>query len=87
MSQIDIFSTTGTGGTGPAVRHYTITPDDDADLPRRPRALVCTADGNVAVRDTDGTDITYAVSVGDILPFRAIRVLSTGTTATVVGWE
>lgn len=87
MSQIDIFATTGTGGSGPAIRQYAITPDDDADLPRRPRALVCTADGNVAIRDADGTDITYAMTAGDILPFRAVRVLATGTTATVVGWE
>lgn len=87
MSQIDLFATTGTGGSGPAIKHYAITPDDDDDLPRRPRALFCTASGDIVIRDADATEVTYALVAGDLLPFRAVRILATGTTATVIGWE
>lgn len=72
---------------GPATRHYAITPNDGADLPVRPRALFVTVAGNVVIRDEEGVDVTYPVSVGDVLTFRAVRVLATGTTATVVGWD
>jgi hypothetical protein len=40
----------------------------------------------VAIRDEGGTDITYPLTDGQILPFRGVRILSTGTTATIVGW-
>ena len=73
--------------TAPASRHYEVTPDDDADLERRPRALFIATDGDVAVRDEEGVDVTYSLSAGDIFPFRPVRVLATGTTATVIGWE
>lgn len=73
--------------TGPADIHYLITPSDTADLPRRPRALRVLAGGNLALRDSEGTVITYAVTAGEILPFRASRVMQSGTTAIVAGWE
>jgi hypothetical protein len=73
--------------TSPADVHYAITPDDNNDLPFKPRAIFCTASGNLAVRDGAGTDVIYPLLVGQILQFRAQRILSTGTTATVVGWE
>jgi HK97 family phage portal protein len=39
-----------------------------------------------AIRDEVGTDLTYVRYAGDILPIRAVRVLATGTTATIAGW-
>lgn len=66
--------------------HFAIAPSNITDLAVRPRALYCTVAGNVVIRDQAGTDITYPVTVGQILPFRANRILATGTTATVVGW-
>lgn len=46
-------------------------------------AVMCTVAGNVAVKLTTGATITVPVAVGlVILPFCAISVLSTGTTAT-----
>lgn len=71
----------------PASRHYVITPSDSEDLPVRPRALFVLADGNLVVRDELGVDITYPVTAGTLLTFRAVRILATGTTATVVGWD
>ncbi len=71
----------------PGELHFPVVPSDTSDLNPRPRALKCIAAGNVAVRDIAGTDITYPVEVGEVLEFRAIRVLATGTTAVVVAWE
>ena len=70
----------------PGSRQFAITPDDDNDLPFVTRALYCRADGDVVVRDEAGTDLPYTMVQGDYLPFRAVRILSTGTTATVYGW-
>lgn len=73
--------------TSPGETHYVVSPSDTADLDPRPRALKCIASGNVAVRDAAGTDVSYPLEVGDVLEFRAVRVLATGTTAVVVAWE
>lgn len=73
--------------TSPGEIHYMVTPSDTSDLDPRPRALKCVAAGNVAIRDVTGTDIVYPMEAGEVLEFRAIRVLATGTTATVVAWE
>ena len=69
----------------PATRHAAVTPDDDADLPVKPRALYILTDGNLAVR-AGAVDITYPVFAGQVFPFRGVRVLETGTTATCVAW-
>lgn len=83
----DPFSSTATGRESPGMRHFTITPNNSVDIPIRPRAIRAGGDGNIAIRDEVGTDITYAVVAGDILPFSPVRILATGTTATpIVGW-
>ena len=84
----DEFEGYASGLTSPATRHTAITPSDSVDLDPRPRALRINVGGNIAIRDREGTDITYAVIAGEILPFRGVRVLATGTTATgIVGWD
>lgn len=82
----DTFSTFQTGLSDVASRHFAITPSDSTDLASRPRALFCTVAGNAVIRDEAGTDITYPLTQGQILPFRGVRILATNTTATVVGW-
>lgn len=43
--------------------------------------------GRAYLRDAAGVEVTYTVQDGQILPFRAARVLATGTTAaSIVGW-
>lgn len=64
--------------------HVAITPSDSADLPRE-MLIYCTVAGNVVVRDSNGTNMTYTVVAGDILPIIVKRVLATNTTATVIG--
>lgn len=83
----DNFKNTAKGMESPPTRHFTITPSDSTDLAIRPRALYCQTGGAIAITDEFGTSITYTVSAGQTLPFRGIRILATGTTATVVGWE
>ena len=83
----DNFKTLSSGMTSPATRHFTITGDNSNDLAIRPRAIYCQTAGTIAITDEFGTSITYNVAAGQVLPVRAIRVLATGTTATMVGWE
>ncbi len=71
----------------PADVHRVITPNDLADLPFKPRAIIALTSGTVAIQDKLGTSITYSVIAGDLLPFRPTRILATGTTATLVAWE
>lgn len=61
---------------------YSITPSDTADLPVKPRAIMVGGAGNLVARNVRGNDITIAVVAGQIVPIKATRVLSTGTTAT-----
>lgn len=75
------------GIDAPASRHTPITPSDTVSISPRPRGLYCTGAGDAAVVDQDGTVVIYALLVGDLLPFRAVRVNATDTTATVVGWD
>lgn len=74
------------GLASPANRHATITPSDTDILPVVPRVLYCITNGTVALADLAGTVVSYPVVAGQILPFSPIRVMATGTTATVVGW-
>lgn len=73
------------GPSDPAIRHFTITPDSNADLPYRPSALWVKTGGLLVIRDIEGNDISYTVEAGMIIPFEAIRVMGT-TTAEVIGW-
>jgi hypothetical protein len=84
---MDAFAGMFVGPESPAVRHYAITPNDNTDLPRRPRALRVQVGGTLSLVDEAGTVVSYTVLAGEILPFRAVRVRATGTSATVVGWE
>ncbi|MDF2140866.1 hypothetical protein [Paenirhodobacter sp. CAU 1674] len=71
----------------PASRMHLITPNDDADLPVIPRALWVQASGDLAIRDAAGTEVVIYVIQGAFIPIRVVRVLATGTTATVIGLE
>jgi len=83
----DHFASHAKGLEAPADRHYAIVPSDGADLPRVPRSVYCAAAGTAVLRDHQGTDLSYTLVAGQILPVRPVRVLATGTTATLYGWE
>jgi hypothetical protein len=83
----DYFKTVSKTLESPADRHFPISPDDVTDLTIVPRALRIGGAGTLVLRDATGEDVTYTCVAGEVLTFRPVRVLETGTTATdVVGW-
>lgn len=82
----DKFDTQADVVFAPARRHFQIAPSNSADLPTRPKAIYCQADGTIVCRDDLGVDLPYAMTAGQILPLRPVRVLATGTTGTFYGW-
>lgn len=75
-----------TSASDPAYETAAITPNDGTDLPTKATGglFVVTA-GNVAFHDMGGRPIALlAVAAHTRIPIQARRVLSTGTTATVI---
>lgn len=60
---------------------FNFTASDSADLAYNTRALVVGVAGNVKLTDPDGNTDTFALPSG-VIPIRAQRIWSTGTTAT-----
>lgn len=59
-----------------------VTPSDSADLPQF-SVIYVGVTGTVKVTTAQGTDVTFkGVAAGTVIPVRARRVWSTGTTAT-----
>lgn len=83
MAITDQFETFSSGLTGPVTGGFDVTPDDGADLPSLPRALMVTGGGDVAMVLKDGSSLTLpSLSAGVIYPVRPMRIMATGTTAT-----
>lgn len=72
-------------GSDPATNHYTVTASNTAPLVPVPRALYVATAGNVTIVDSSNTAVTYAVTAGQIVPFRAIYV-NTDSTASIIAW-
>jgi len=71
--------------TSSSTDYEAITPSDSVNFTgrRMTRGLYVGGTGDVAAVRADGTAVTFSgVPAGTILPIRAIRVNSTGTTAT-----
>ena len=83
---VEDFDRLPTTKSDPASWHWPITPNDAANLPLRPRAIFCVADGTIVMRDEGGQDLSYPMTAGQYLPFRPVRILATGTTGTFYGW-
>jgi hypothetical protein len=77
------FSRTRPTLESPASLPFAITPSDTTNFAEAARAIYVGSAGNVAVVPIEGgTAVTFVGAVaGSILPVRAIRVNSTGTTA------
>jgi hypothetical protein len=81
----DNFSTFYTELNSPAQDAFVISESDSANLTFSTRAIYVGGGGNVAITTVKGTNVTFAnVAGGSILPVRAQKVLSTGTTATLI---
>jgi hypothetical protein len=82
MPNDDCFERNVPGLDSPGERHTTVTPSDDDDLSPRPRALYVGTGGDLATRDKDGTVCVWKnVPSGALIPFRAMRVMGSGTLA------
>ncbi len=78
----DEFSDHATGLTAPARDAAPITPSDGTDLPVASRAIYVGTAGNLRITMISGQTVTFAAAqAGMVYPFRAARVMSTGTTA------
>ena len=81
----DNFATYYTELNSPAQDAFVVSPSNSANLTHFSRALYIGGGGNVAITTVKGTNVTFAnVAGGSILPVRAQKVLSTGTTATLI---
>lgn len=69
-----------------AVLHEAITPHDTNALLRVYRFLRVTQSGNLCTVDHAGNQQTYSVVEGETIWFSPLRVMATGTTATVIGF-
>lgn len=79
----DPFKNFHTGLNSPVVGGFDIVPDDAADLPAVTRAFMVTTGGAVAVQLLSGDTLTLpGLTPGVVYPFRVVRVLASGTTAT-----
>lgn len=82
---MDTFSSFPTTPISPARSAVTVVPSDANELPHVSRAIYVGQSGNLAVEMADGdVAIFETVPAGTMLPIRAARVLSTGTTAASV---
>ena len=70
---------------GPAETFFAITPSDTVNLPMRPRGLRVITAGTLAVIDVLGVTTSFTLVQNEIFPISPVRILATGTTATVVG--
>ena len=82
----DPFGAHSRGLESPAACHAAITPSNSSDLPVRPRVVYCQTGGTAVLRDKAGVELSYTLVAGQILPLSPVRVLATGTTATLYGW-
>lgn len=80
----DNFAGYSTGLNSPASNAVAVT-KSDATVLTTTRALYIGGAGDVAVTMAGGGNVTFsAVPVGTLLPLRVTKVLSTGTTATLI---
>lgn len=78
----DAFANRTRTPAAPAVAVYSITPDDENDLPQATIALNVATPGTVRVTTVQGTTEDIAIQPGYAFPLRVTRVWLTGTTAT-----
>lgn len=79
----DAFSGTLDSVSSPATRGVVVVPDDVSPLADVPKALFVGSGGTLVVRGAGGgADVALRrVADGTIIPFRALFVRATGTTA------
>jgi len=74
----------GESSTSTSDQFTTITPSDVTVL-EGVRGLFIKTGGNLNLGDITGNTEIFAVTAGQVLPVQPTRVMSTSTTATVIG--
>ena len=80
---IDPFRTHVDAVDAPARAAFAVTPSDSAELATLPKAIYVGTGGHIVMRGADdAADRTWKnVPAGSILPFRALAIRASGTTA------
>lgn len=79
------FSTLLTDATATAFDLVPITPDNNNDLPTAARAIRCTGQGGtLRITTMAGNVRNTVIAANEVLGVAAVRVHSTGTTATLL---
>lgn len=79
----DPFSGVADAPYAPATRALAVTPDDGIALAETPKGLFVGTGGNITMRGLNGLadQLWKNVPSGTVLPFRALYVRATGTSA------
>lgn len=81
----DSFENHATSLVAPAGTGFAITPADGSDLAEVTRSIYVGGAGAVSATMASGATVTFlGLAAGTILPIRARRIRSTGTTATAI---
>jgi hypothetical protein len=82
----DTFKQLAVGRDSPATDWFAITPNNDTDIPLRPRFIYVGTAGNINMQGDSGAAVVLPVAVG-YHPFGPARILATSTTASgIVGF-
>ena len=90
MAIVDSFPGTEKSINAPASRWVVVTPSDSVKLSEVPKAIHlggasgAPASGTIACEGGDGVSALFFLNKGDVLPIRPHKILSTGTTASLV---
>jgi len=81
------FKNFSTSASSPSVDQIEVIPDDDADLPEPVRSIYIGNGGTLRITNPKGNVVNFTGLLGGFpYPYAAIRIHSTGTTATgIVG--
>ena len=83
MAILEHFANHQLGLDSPYVHGEAVTPNNDADLAFRPRAITCQVAGLIALQWTaGGATSVHSIALGVPLRARPVRIFATGTTAT-----
>lgn len=85
MSAPEGFEAYPFGQDAPGVRWFSVTPSDTDSLPALPRCLYVGGAGDMVVISKFGDSVMLKnIPAGTFVPFRADKILATGTTATYI---
>ena len=69
----------------PGKQHFDVTPSD-ATVLMDVRAIYCKTAGNCVVQDVGAVSVTYPMTVGQVLPFQAVKIMA-ASTGTYTAWR